>query len=103
MVSDQPLLKHVKVDKDFAIEQLVNRQVIGRLICALANQKFAESQRNASVALYSLAQKLPEQKEAIFECLGPLASEWQQRPSHLQDHIDEINAAALRQASVKLI
>lgn len=91
------------VDKDWIYTELIQRQVIGRLLFALANVKYAESQRNASMALYALTQRLPDQRDVIVEALGPLADEWSRKPGLLQDHIDPVNATAIKHNSLKMM
>jgi hypothetical protein len=57
-----------------------------------------------SVALFSLNQKFPNEfLDEIVTALGPLTYQWQNNPDTLQDHINEVNATALKHNSLKLI
>ena len=38
-----------QMEKDWILDELIDRNIIGYLIYALSNKKYAESQRNASV------------------------------------------------------
>ena len=49
--------------KDFLIDEIICRKAVGLLLFALSNRKFAEAQRNASIALYALSQRIPNQRD----------------------------------------
>jgi len=55
--------------KDFLIDEIICRKAVGLLLFALSNRKFAEAQRNASIALYALSQRIPNQRDVSIYCI----------------------------------
>ena len=98
----QEIVENREIPSDFIQNELINRHVLNHLVRTLANRRFAEAQRNASVALYSLIQRIPEERESVLEALGPLSKQFLITPSQLQDEIDEVAAKALITNAYKL-